>query len=106
MNCKEAEKNITCFIKDELSEKEQEKFIVHMKDCPGCMEELSIQYLVFEGLNRLEEGGTFDLRGELDKKLESTYSGILRRKSLNRWFFAAEICAIVAFAIFSQLILF
>ena len=31
-----------------------------MQECPGCKEELVIQFLVTEGMQRLEDGDAFD----------------------------------------------
>ena len=106
MNCKEAEKSIAKFIENSLNDKEMDEFIVHVQECPQCMEELSIQYLVAVGMSRLEEGGTFDLRGELEEKLSQAHTRILFRRNKNRFFFGAEIASIVAFALFAYLFLF
>ena len=35
-----------------------------MQECPGCKEELVIQFLVTEGMQRLEDGDAFDLQRE------------------------------------------
>ena len=40
-----------------------------MQECPGCKEELVIQFLVTEGMQRLEDGDAFDLQRELEIRL-------------------------------------
>ncbi len=70
MNCKEAEKKIPSFLQDELDGSKLEEFIEHVESCPECKEELSIQFLVAEGLERLEKGNNFNLQEELLMKLE------------------------------------
>ena len=40
-----------------------------MRECPGCKEELVIQFLVTEGMQRLEDGDAFDLQRELELRL-------------------------------------
>lgn len=70
MNCKEVEKNIPRFIHKECTAKEEIVLLEHILQCPECKEELSIQFLLTEGINRLENGESFDLNKELDKLLK------------------------------------
>lgn len=70
MNCKETEKEIPSFLHGELDGSRLEEFIDHVESCPECKEELSIQFLVAEGLERLEKGNNFNLQEELLMKLE------------------------------------
>ena len=57
MNCKEFEKNIPDFIAGKLDFQTLQEFGEHMRECPGCKEELVIQFLVTEGMQRLEAQG-------------------------------------------------
>ena len=50
MNCKEFEKNIPDFISGKLDFLTLQEFGEHMRECPGCKEELVIQFLVTEGM--------------------------------------------------------
>ncbi|MDE6318231.1 MAG: zf-HC2 domain-containing protein, partial [Lachnospiraceae bacterium] len=54
MNCKEAEKMIPSFLNGELDGYDLAEFVEHIEECPECKEELSIQFLVAEGLEQLE----------------------------------------------------
>ena len=69
MNCKEFEKNIRDFIAGKLDFQTLQEFGEHMRECPGCKEELVIQFLVTEGMQRLEDGDAFDLQRELELRL-------------------------------------
>lgn len=69
MNCKEFEKNIPDFISGKLDFLTLKEFGEHMEKCPGCKEELVIQFLVTEGMQRLEDGDAFDLQKELEVRL-------------------------------------
>ncbi len=69
MDCQETQKAIPRFIKDELEGRELQAFLNHVESCEECKEELSIQYLVTEGMNHLEKDSTFDLQGSLEAKL-------------------------------------
>ena len=72
MNCKEFEHEISDFIHDNLSFTKLKKFIEHLNDCESCREELTIQFLIEEGLSRLETGNAFDLQTELYDKIENS----------------------------------
>lgn len=73
MTCMEAEKMVIPYIKDELSPTDLEDFLDHIECCENCMEELEIHYLVDEGLKKLDEAdGTYDIVGDLHRKLENT----------------------------------
>ena len=64
----------------------------HIKRCPDCKEEMTIQLLLAEGLNRLESGESFDLNEELEKRLK----GSKREKKSRKRIFTPETRAIVA----------
>lgn len=68
--CKEFEKLIPGFIARELDYPTLNGFYEHWEKCDECKEELSIQFLVREGMQRLEKGDAFDLQSELDQRLE------------------------------------
>ncbi|MCM1026361.1 MAG: zf-HC2 domain-containing protein [Roseburia sp.] len=70
MDCKEFERLISDFIDRKLDYPTLKKFCEHMERCEECKEELVIQFLVTEGVQRLEDGGAFDLQKELDQRLE------------------------------------
>lgn len=65
MTCKEFEGMIPGFIEKKLDFATTKLFLDHMKYCTQCKEELNIQFLVNEGLVRLEEGEAFDLQKEM-----------------------------------------
>lgn len=70
MDCKSVEKLISKFLKDECTPVEEAMVLEHIKNCPDCKEDLTIELLIQEGLNRLESGESFDLNAELEKRLE------------------------------------
>lgn len=71
MDCKETQKHINEFLSDHLDDDITEEFMQHVTECKECMEELTIQYLVTEGLQRLETASAFDAQRELEEKLEA-----------------------------------
>lgn len=72
MDCKQFERLIPGFIAGELDYPDLKKFYEHMEQCADCKEELDIQFLVMQGIQRLEDGSAFDLQFELRQRLEET----------------------------------
>jgi hypothetical protein len=79
MDCKEFEKMIPDFINRKLDYFELKNFSRHLEDCDSCREELVIQFLVSEGIQRLEEGDAFDLQKELDSRLDDAGHSLKRQ---------------------------
>ncbi len=99
MNCKEAEKKIPSFLNDELDGDDLAEFVEHIEDCPECKEELSIQFLVEEGLEQLEQGNSFNLQEALLETLDNADERIRVNRTLRHilfWLELAVAAAIVA----------
>lgn len=84
MTCKETEKLIPFFLKDDLDTDDLRGFMEHISQCEECREELSIQFLVYEGLARLESGNVFDLQNELKSRMEEAEHVLKFRESM-KW---------------------
>lgn len=84
MTCKEAEKMIPLFLEDELDTEDLHEFMEHIEKCDECMEELSIQFLVTEGMARLETGNVFDLQNELKAQIDEAEHTLKIRENM-RW---------------------
>ncbi len=82
MTCKDADRVITLFLDDDLDNKELSDFLNHIENCPECREELTIQFLVKEGMQRLESGNTFNLKLELELMLKDARRRLKMRKTL------------------------
>lgn len=93
MECKEFERLIPGFIRRQLDYPTLKLFYEHRESCEECREELAIQFLVAEGMQRLEDGNAFDLQSELGLRLEETR----RKVSFNSAFlYAGSALEIVA----------
>ena len=57
------------FLSDDLTTEELREFMEHIENCTDCKEELTIEFLVSEGLARLENGAVFDLQKELSERI-------------------------------------
>ena len=106
MECKQAQKMIPYFLQDDLETDELREIIEHIDKCEECREELSIEFLVREGLLRLESGNAFDLQQELKGRMESAQHTLRMRENM-RWFlYALEglvgvgVAAVVALIVF------
>lgn len=84
MTCKEAEKMIPLFLEDELDTEDLHEFMEHIEKCGECKEELSIQFLVSEGMARLETGNVFDLQNELKAQMDNAQHTLKVRENM-RW---------------------
>lgn len=78
MNCKDFEKLIPAFLAKELDFITLKEFQKHREKCPGCREELEIQFLVTEGIQHLEEGDSFDMQKELEHQLDDAERKVRR----------------------------
>lgn len=98
MDCKEFLRLTPEFVDDRLMGKPAYKFLEHMENCEECREELHIQYLVSEGMSRLESGAGFNLDEELELKVSSYKKMLARRHTLDvivYWMEAVSIVAII-----------
>ncbi len=82
MNCNETIKLIPEFLDDDLDNQDLSDFLSHVDSCPECREELTIQFLVKVGMQRLEDGNTFNLSSELDNLLSDSKKKLKARKYL------------------------
>ena len=94
MECKKAVKMIKRFMDDDLSIDEMRDFIEHIENCEECKEELTIEFLVSEGLKRLEGGNVFDLNKELNSRLSTSRRDLKMREGM-QWFYFVIIGLIV-----------
>lgn len=74
LSCREYREMIVPFLENRLDNKEKRFFMKHIDHCTGCKEELKIQYLVREGLSRLEKGKNFDFHKDFDYKVKQEKS--------------------------------
>lgn len=95
MDCKEFERLISDFFERKMDFLTLNQFNKHMKECPDCKEELTIRFLVTEGIMRLEEGDTFDLQKELGQHLDEAERRIKKNKRMLRAGEVLEILAII-----------
>lgn len=71
-DCKLIEKKIPLYLAGKLSVKETKDFIDHVQGCKDCKDELTIQYMVSEGLSKAESDNEYNLLKGLEQKLSGS----------------------------------
>jgi hypothetical protein len=94
MTCKEFEKLIPNFIAKKLDYLTLKDFYAHMESCEECKEELTINFLVTDGLQKLESGDAYDLHKEWNNKVGETKRKIARNEGIIQFGFWMEILAV------------
>lgn len=106
MKCKQVEKMIPFYLKDELDTDDLRAFVEHINKCETCKEELTIQFLVQEGMVRLESGNVFDLNRELKLHMENAEHSLKTRENMKLFLYGLEGLVVVAFFTLIALIIF
>lgn len=88
MDCKEIQRLIYPFLKNELSGQKKYEFIMHVKSCKECMDELRLEFMTTEGLNLMDEDDSIDLDSHLDKILATGVHGKQVRRHVKAGFVA------------------
>lgn len=96
MNCKEFEMEIPKFINHKMDYLSLKEFYAHMQACPDCKEELTIHFLVTDGLHKLEAGDAFDLQKEWNLRMDEAKKKLRRSEGILQVGFWAEIVAVGA----------
>lgn len=78
--CDKYQKMIPDFFEDELEEGDLSEFLDHIASCKTCRDELSFQYLLYDGLSMLESGASFDLEKEVNNETEAARKRLIRRQ--------------------------
>lgn len=105
MDCKEFERLIPEFMEDRLDYKRLKKFMEHADGCGECSEELAIQFLVTEGMVRLEKGGTFDLQREMMLRMEEARRSMRMHNTVKYISITLGLFAVAALAVIIWLVI-
>ena len=71
MTCKETQSLVMDYINRELSGKELDCFLKHVRECQECYEELEIYYMIHVAMQRLDEKEqvSYDVKSMLEEDL-------------------------------------
>ncbi len=70
--CKEFISKIPVYLDGKLGARATGRLLEHLKTCGDCRDEMEINFLLREGIRRVENGETLDLENELDRKLQES----------------------------------
>ncbi len=85
MDCINYRMNMLPYLKHELSIRKTRKLLSHVESCAECKEELKVQFLVMEGMKRLEYGKTFHLEEDFEESLKASVKEYKRRDTLQKF---------------------
>ncbi len=79
----EAQSNIMPFIEGKVPRDKQADFVIHMRNCKKCREELEIYYTLMVGMRQLDnnEALSTDFNKDLEKDLRTMSHGVRNRRS-------------------------
>ena len=95
MDCKTAQQMITSYIKRELTDRELEGFIEHIRECKECYEELEIYFTIHFALQKLDEDKnvSYNIQKMLKDDLKASERRVHRRRVARYYKYALVILA-------------
>lgn len=99
MDCKEAERLIPFYLNEQLEERETKEFLLHMKSCESCYEEMEITYMASIGQERLESASSLDINEEMHRILQQSEKNLKKRQIIRRAGLVINTLAMVSVAI-------
>ncbi len=103
VDCKKIEKLIPLYLDNKLSSYEMLALLNHVEECKNCKEELTIQYMVNEGIKRAEEQNDYNLLNGLDEKILASRKQIRAHDFV---YFAFVLCMLAIVCIIIAAVLF
>lgn len=95
MDCKTAQQMITPYINRELTDRELEGFIDHIRDCKECYEELEIYFTIHFALQKLDEDKnvSYNIQKMLKDDLRTSERRVQHRKVARYYRFVLVVLA-------------
>lgn len=85
------------FLENKLDVDTAREFILHVRSCKECMDELTIEYLISGGIQELENTDDIDVRMELEKRLVVANQMKAHRSQLKAGLFVVAMMAACVF---------
>ena len=94
----EAQSYIMPFIEGKVPTDKQEDFVIHMRNCKKCHEELEVYYTLLEGMRQLDNRETMsnDLSKDLENELINLSHGVRNRRGFKLSAYSIFIGSIIA----------
>ena len=93
MDCNTCENHIQAFLDRTLSGEDLRQFLLHVKKCSNCHEELETAYLVEVAIPRIEAGSAINLDKELSERLAAAERARLIHWVLSNMMRSVEVAA-------------
>jgi len=79
MTCIETQRNMKSFMDDKLDTMQLEEFLIHIRSCESCREDLEVYYTIFESIKLLDEDKNSDIQVDFLKKMKRTEETVRRK---------------------------
>ncbi|MBQ8185111.1 MAG: zf-HC2 domain-containing protein [Lachnospiraceae bacterium] len=100
MTCKEAAQFVMPYINDEMTDKEVETFLEHIRGCKECYEELEVYYTLYAGLAQLDSGSdNFDMHNLLEGAIRESEGRVQAHKNFNVIYVISQVVAVISLII-------
>lgn len=84
MDCRNCKHDMWHYLKNNLNDRKTAAVLEHIDSCPSCREELKIQFMVSEGLKRLEDNQNgFNLVNDFNKMIDASKHRCMLLKRTN-----------------------
>ena len=82
MTCLEAQSKIIAYIENKLERNDKQEFLIHVKNCKECREELNIYYTMIEGMRQLDENEPLskDFDADLERRMSQELNTNRKKK--------------------------
>lgn len=89
LTCHEAQKMISQYLDDALTDRECESFLEHVENCPRCYHELETEFIISYALKYLDAAAdaSYNLTGLLEDKIRRSERTLTERKVARFLFF-------------------
>lgn len=102
MKCEEILAKIDAYINDNLSDRELEDFLEHIKGCPECYDELETYYTISVGMKYLEQEKleSYNIPKMLKEDLREKECSLRRRRILTGTMIVVCLIFVIGIAVF------
>lgn len=93
MTCLEAQSKIIAYIDNKIDKEDKLDFLLHIRHCKNCREELDIYYTMIEGMRQLDSNQPLskDFSAELEARMERDIKKNRKKKD----FYRSSICVVI-----------
>lgn len=104
MECKEAERLVQAYIRNEIPPRKLEEFIEHVNQCPSCYDELETYYTIYFAIKYLDEDKhtSYNIKNMLNENMKKKLAQVKRQRRQKA---ALVVSLIILFAVLAVSVL-